>query len=215
MSISARRGAVPAVLAVVVATGFGGPTVGTAHADTPPRPPATSSCNPTVDSVYYDVTTRVTPVITDFLPVYIAEGTTGQRTETLTQVDSVATTVDNSEEFSASVGPVFAKVAFKVGFSVSNTKSSTRTNAITNTWNFNKTGYYGLYRGTRRVDGRFVKYICAQTGPTTGIWINAIRGGIGTYTTFETPEIGTVVKNCIPEPVNTVRRAAQDRLGPC
>lgn len=154
-----------------------------AHAD--PQPPASSSCNPAIDTDY-DVTAQVTPVVTDFLAVNITSGTTGQRTESLTQVDSVSTST-----------------------------SSTMSTAVTNAWSFNQPGYYELYRGTRRVDGQYVKYVCAQTGSTTGIWVNAVKGGVGTYTTYENPEIGTVVRNCVPEPAGTVRRVAQDRLGMC
>ncbi|MGA4837344.1 hypothetical protein [Streptomyces sp. G45] len=100
---------------------------------------------------------------------------------------------------------------------MSKTTSSTKTHQITDTWNFNRAGQYGLYRGTRKVEGEYVKYVCAQTGPTTGVWVNAIRdAAYGTFTTFETPEIGTVVRNCAAlEPLGTVRRAAQDRLGKC
>ncbi|MFC0844076.1 MULTISPECIES: hypothetical protein [Streptomyces] len=184
-----------------------------AHAD--PQPPASSSCNPAVDTVYYDVTAQVTPVVTDFLAVNITSGTTGQRTESLTQVDSVSTTVNQSQQISASFGGLFARVKMKVGFSVSTSTSSTTSTTVTNTWSFNQPGYYGLYRGTRRVDGQYVKYVCAQTGSTTGIWVNAVKGGVGTYTTYENPEIGTVVRNCVPEPAGTVRRVAQDRLGMC
>ncbi|MFD9791512.1 hypothetical protein ACFWXK_11250 [Streptomyces sp. NPDC059070] len=186
-----------------------------AHADPGPLPPASSSCNPAVDTVYYDATAQVTPVVTDFLAVNITPGSTGQRTESLTRVDSVTTTVNQSQQISASLGGLFARVKMKVGFSVSTTTSSTTSSTVTNTWSFNQPGYYGLYRGTRRVDGQYVKYVCAQTGSTTGVWVNAVKGGVGTYTTYENPEIGTVVRNCVPEPAGSVRRVAQDRLGVC
>lgn len=217
LTVAGRRGAMPAALLLALGlTAVGVGTAGSAHADAVPPPPASSACNPAVDSAYYDVTTAVTPVVTDFLAVNVGDGTTGQRTETLTQVNSVSTTVNNSLEISASAGPVFVKVEAKVGFSVSDTTSSTSTTTVTTTWNFTKAGYYGLYRGTRKVTGTYVKYICAQTGPATGVWMNALPGGYGTYTTFETPEIGTVVHNCAAlEPAGTVRRAAQDRLGAC
>ncbi|MFI6645787.1 hypothetical protein [Streptomyces sp. NPDC050504] len=204
--------AVPVALAAMAVVG--GLAVAPAHAA---PPPPTGNCNPTVDTMYYDVTTKVTPVITDFLAVTIAEGTTGQRTESLTQLDSVTTTVDRETEIKASAAALFAKVEARVRFSVSKTTSSTRTHQITNTWNFNRAGQYALYRGTRKVEGEYVKYVCAQTGPTTGVWVNAIRDAPhGTFTTFEAPEIGTAVRNCAAlEPLGTVRRAAQDRLGAC
>lgn len=212
-SLARGRRTVPVALAALAVVG--GLAVAPAHAA--PPPPPTGNCNPTVDTMYYDVTTKVTPVITDFLAVTIAEGTTGQRTESLTQLDSVTTTVDRETEIKASAAALFAKVEAKVRFSVSRTTSSTRTHQITNTWNFNRAGQYALYRGTRKVEGEYVKYVCAQTGPTTGVWVNAIRDAThGTFTTFESPEIGTAVRNCAAlEPLGTVRRAAQDRLGAC
>ncbi|MFD5088803.1 hypothetical protein ACFWOG_40130 [Kitasatospora sp. NPDC058406] len=142
-TVSLRRAAAPAALVLTAVTVFGALGAGSASA-TPSRPP-TASCNPNLDSVWTDVTAaQVDPVVTDFLAVNIADGTTGQRTETLTQVDSVTTQVNASTEITASTGFLFVKVSAKVGFSVQNTTSTIRTNAITSTWNFNKAGYYGL-----------------------------------------------------------------------
>ncbi|MFF3001847.1 hypothetical protein ACFVTF_03440 [Kitasatospora sp. NPDC057940] len=69
-----------------------------------------------------------------------------------------------------------------------------------------------FYRGTRRVQGEYAKFVCAQTAPTTGVWINAFPGGGGgSFTTYELPEIGSV--NCAQtEPADTLRRTAQIRL---
>ncbi|MFE6869574.1 hypothetical protein ACFVFS_23855 [Kitasatospora sp. NPDC057692] len=189
-------------------------TLGVGAADATPigRPP-TTTCNPATEPVWIEVTaSQVDPVVTDFLAVNVANGTTGQRTESLTQVDSVTTTVNRSTEITANFALLFVKVQAKVGFSVQSTTSSTTTSQITSTWNFNNPGYYGLYRGTRRVQGSWVKYLCAETGPNTGVWINALKEGVGTFTTYETPEIGTVVCT-VPEPAATLRRVAQMRLG--
>lgn len=213
-TLISRRRTVPVALAVATAV-VGGLAVVPAHAA--PPPPPTGNCNPTVNTMYYDVTTKVTPVITDFQSITIAEGSTAQQTVSLKQEDSVTTTVDRQTEITASAAALFAKVEAKVRFSVSKTTSSTKTHQITNTWNFNRAGQYALYRGTRKVEGEYVKYVCAQTGPTTGVWVNAVRDAAhGTFTTFETPEIGTAVRNCAAlEPLGTVRRAAQDRLDAC
>ncbi|MFF3001848.1 hypothetical protein ACFVTF_03445 [Kitasatospora sp. NPDC057940] len=86
-----RRTAAAAAAATIIMTllEIGGIGAGTAHAGT--RPP-TTNCNPAVDQTWLEVTSlQVDPVVTDFLAVYVAPGTTGQRTETLSRVDSVTT----------------------------------------------------------------------------------------------------------------------------
>ncbi|MFE4356908.1 MULTISPECIES: hypothetical protein [Streptomycetaceae] len=207
-----RRTATAAAAATIIMTllEIGGIGAGTAHAGA--RPP-TTSCNPAVDQTWLDVTSlQVDPVVTDFLAVYVAPGTTGQRTETLGRVDSVTTVVNRSTEISVSASVLFVKIEAKVGFSVQKTTSTTTSTTVSTTWNLNQPGYYGLYRGTRRVQGEYAKFVCAQTGPTTGVWINAFPdGGGGSFTTYELPEIGSV--NCAQtEPAGTLRRTAQIRL---
>ncbi|MFG2915171.1 hypothetical protein ACGF0D_20095 [Kitasatospora sp. NPDC048298] len=124
----------------------------------------------------------------------------------------MTTTVDNKTEITASANVLFGKVEAKVGFSVQKTTSSTRSTTVTNTWNFNDPGKYGVYRATRMVTGQYVKFICAETGPTTGIWVNSLPNGPGTFTTYEVPEIGSVAC-AYPEPAGTVRRIVQTLVG--
>ncbi|MBD0669638.1 hypothetical protein BU198_02610 [Streptomyces sp. CBMA156] len=209
---SRRRAVMPVAVALSALVSAGVLGAGTAQATPLPKPP-TTTCNPSVEPTWVDIMSyRVDPVITDYLSLYIADGTTGQRTDSLTNTDSVSTTVNNSTEIGASLSVLFVKVEAKVGFSVMKTTSTTRTSQITTTWNFNKPGKYGIYRGTRKVQGEWVKYLCAETSPTTGVWINALSGGSGSFTTFEPPEIGTV--SCTTqEPAGTLRRAVQIRVG--
>ncbi|MET8542538.1 hypothetical protein ABZW03_18055, partial [Kitasatospora sp. NPDC004799] len=197
-----------ALLAAVTSFGLAGAT--TAAAAPLPAPP-TATCTPGVDTEWTEVlSTKVEPVVTDFLAVNVADGTTGQRTETLTRVDSVTTTVNNSTTIGASAGFLFFKVSAKVGFDVQKTTSSTTTSTVSTTWYLNKPGYYGLYRGTRKVTGEWVQYTCARAG-TTGFWVNTSPGGKGSYTTYDVPELGTV--SCAAtEPAGTVRGAARQRL---
>ncbi|WP_405003280.1 hypothetical protein [Kitasatospora purpeofusca] len=180
-----------------------------AHAD-----PLPTLCNPAVDHTTtepYDL--QVTPLVTDFLIYNVAPGTTGQHTDTLTRVSSVTTTVDNRTEITATASALFAKVEVKVGFSVQKTSSSTTSQTVSDTWNLNSPGRYGLYRGTRVVTGQYVNRICAQTGPSTGIWVTT-SASPGTFTTYESPEIGSV--GCAPaQPAGTVRRAAQLLISSC
>ncbi|MFJ9950519.1 hypothetical protein [Kitasatospora sp. NPDC091207] len=203
-----RRAALTSGLAALLAVTGLGLGAAPAQADPPPNP----VCNPDRDFVWEDiVTARVEPTVTDFIAVAITPGTTGQYTRTLTEINSVSTTVNSSVEVTAEFKALFAKVSAKVGFSVSDTKSTTRSTSVTDTVNFNSPGYYGMYRGTRKVTGEWVRYLCARSGPGTGYWINTNPGGAGTYTTFDIPEQGTV--SCgWPEPAGTVRASARLRL---
>ncbi|MFD0408894.1 hypothetical protein [Kitasatospora sp. NPDC127116] len=195
------------VAALVAVTGLG---LGAAPAHADPVPP-TITCDPARD-VYWDdiVSARVEPTITDFLAVAIVPGTTGSYTKTLSEVTSVSTTVNSSVEIGTEFKAIFAKVSVKVGFSVSDSQSTTRTTTISETVNFNSPGYYGLYRGTRKVTGQWVRYVCARAG-STGYWINTSPNGPGSFTTFDVPELGTV--SCAhPETPGSLRAAARARL---
>ncbi|WP_406204494.1 hypothetical protein OH807_28925 [Kitasatospora sp. NBC_01560] len=203
-----RRAVLTSGLAALFAVTGLGLGAAPAQADPPPTP----VCNPDRDYLWEDiVSARVDPTVTDFVAVAITPGTTGQYTRTLTEINSVSTTVNNSVEVTAEFKALFAKVSAKVGFAVTDTKSSTRSTSVTDTVNFNSPGYYGMYRGTRKVTGEWVRYICARSGPGTGYWINITPGSPGTFTTFDVPEQGTV--SCAwPEPAGTLRAAARLRL---
>ncbi|MFB7379734.1 hypothetical protein ACFC6U_25735 [Kitasatospora purpeofusca] len=180
-----------------------------AHADTLP-----TLCNPTVDRTTTEpFNVQITPLVTDFLIYNVAAGTTGQHTDTLNRISSVTTTVDNRTEITATASALFAKVEVKVGFSVQKVTSSTTSTTVSDTWNLNAPGRYGLYRGTRVVTGQYVNRVCAQTGATTGLWVTTSPSP-GTFTTYEAPEIGSV--GCAPaQPAGTVRRAAQLLISSC
>ncbi|MBD0676764.1 hypothetical protein [Streptomyces sp. CBMA156] len=207
MSSRTRRTALTSGVAALVAVTGLGLGAAPAHADTTPP---TATCDPARDYLWEDISAvRVEPTVTEFLAVAIAPGTTGSYTKTLSEVDSVSTTINSSTEVSAEFKAIFAKVSVKVGFSVSSTKATTRTTTVSDTVNFNSPGYYGLYRGTRKVTGEWVRYICARSG-STGYWVSTTNGP-GTFTTFDVPEQGTVACS-FPEPAGTVRAAARARL---
>ncbi|MCE7007964.1 hypothetical protein LWC34_34855 [Kibdelosporangium philippinense] len=182
----------------------------TAQAD----PPPTRNCNPNVDTEWYDViSAQASPTVTHFRGVVITPGTTGSRTETLTRVDSVTTSINANTEFSTTIGPkLFASVTLKVGFAVQNSRSTTDTTQTAVTWNFNAPGQYGLYKGTRRVMGEWSRHICARTGNSTGVWVNTSPGGRESFVTFADIEEGTV--SCAKtEPQGSLRDAARRRIG--
>nr|BFE59722.1 hypothetical protein GCM10020063_042480 [Dactylosporangium thailandense] len=168
----------------------------------------------TVDQIWYEITAaEVNPTLTHFMSINIAAGTTGERTETLTKVNSVSTTIGASAEISTSAGAVFAKVSAKVGFSVQSTTSSTDTETTSMRWTFNQPGYYGLYKGTRAVSGTFTSFRCVrQNLPPYGVRYTVFGLGTQAYTTFDNIEVGTV--RCDEDvPAGTLRFKARLQLG--
>ncbi|WP_328954600.1 hypothetical protein [Kitasatospora purpeofusca] len=211
MSLSKRLAATAAAVTVAALVPL---TATPASATTLPTPPS-PTCNPNIEKVWDGVVTaQVDPVVTEFIGFTVAPGSTGEYEWSLARVDSVSTTVNSSREFTADFSGLFVKVGFKTSLSVITTKATTETEAIKVKRSFTEPGRYGLYRGTRKVAGQFVRYTCARTGPTTGLWINTNPNGTGTYTTFADIEFGTVV--CThPEPAGSLSALAWQRIGNC
>ncbi|MGY0233996.1 hypothetical protein [Longispora urticae] len=166
---------------------------------------------------------EVGPVLTQFMSINIAPGTTGERTETLAVMNSVTTTIGASAEFTTEVGgKLFPKVGVKVGFTVQQQKSSTTTETNTMRWNFNNPGYYGLYKGTRAASGTVNQWWCMLPERSRGpMWwpvtfpegnpdVNALRPV--PFTTFANIEAGTVT--CGESvPAGSLREKARMQLG--
>lgn len=191
---------------------------GAAHAIIPDNaPPPGTPCDPNdwpglerthtwVDSAETDL------VLTQFLAVNIAPGTTGTRTDVLTRVNEVTVMFGISTEISAATGVIFAKVSTKVGFEVQVTSASTDTSSNTMTWTFNQPGYYGLYKGTRRVVGTATTESCLPP-PITPSWQWVMKhGGALPYTTYANMEEGTI--SCdVPAPPGSLRELAKRQIG--
>lgn len=179
--------------------------------------PSFPACNAsTAGSREYIVdAAEVNPTVTHFMSINIAPGTTGERTETLSRVNSVSTTIGASTELHSEADAIFAKVAVTVGFSVQRTAASTDTETTTMRWTFNEPGYYGLYKGTRAVAGSFDTWRCVYQvlPPPYGVLQNWIRIPAPTaYTTFDSIEVGTVRCGDSPPP-GTLRLKARLQLG--
>ncbi|MFI1583766.1 hypothetical protein [Embleya sp. NPDC020630] len=183
-----------------------GVTIAPAHAD--PQ----GACNPNFTR-YYGVpeTAVVDSVITYRIAVPIAPGTTGSRTVTMTKQYTVTTQVNNSTDFTVDAKTLFGNVSTKVGFQVSDTMGSTDTTQTTETFNFLQPDYYLVYQGTRRVQGEWIKWICARTGYDTGYWLR-VGGPNGVYQSFEYPEQGVVSCSTVAPP-GSLRAKAKQELG--
>ncbi|MFF2658621.1 hypothetical protein ACFVUH_14765 [Kitasatospora sp. NPDC058032] len=191
---------------------LGGVGAATAHADTRSL---RSSCNPAVDAPWVDVIhTQVDPIVTDYLTMVVVGAGSGTRTDALPRVASVTTSVDGNPTITAAESEILLKAEAWVGFPVQKTTSSTGGSTLTTTWSYNQPDRYGLYRGTRKVLGEYVKYVCVRTGPDTGEWVSAVPGSgtTGTFITYGSVENG-IVRCARTEAAGTLRRAAQVRLG--
>ncbi|MFJ2770505.1 hypothetical protein [Streptomyces sp. NPDC087300] len=143
----------------------------------------------------YIKSTEVTPTITHFKGWYVTEGTTGTQTVTT----STQTTISVSVGLNGNVEGSFAvdaltKVGASLGLNVKVDYSSTSTESNTVTWNFGRPGYYGAYKGTKKVTGTYGSLNCNRVQQGDGTWaLKWIEGPDGgNFTTFTTLEEGAV-----------------------
>lgn len=205
---SVARGAV--VVTAIASAAFAVPQA--AHAIVgPPK----GWCGPTtVGQRWADVdSAEVNPTLTHFASFRVSEGTTGTYSQTLSHVHTVTTTFNSSVEITSEMSAWIAKVQVKVGFSVEVSTSNTGTESTTMTWTFNQPGYYGLYKGTRAVSGRIFVWVCRHTGLSYVTMRDLSVGGFegAAYTTYSTPEMGTIRCEDTPAP-GTLWFVAQTHL---
>ncbi|MFH8472877.1 hypothetical protein [Streptomyces sp. NPDC018000] len=143
----------------------------------------------------YIKTTEVSPTITHFKGWYVTEGTTGNQTiSTSTQTTiSVSVGLNGNVEGSFAV-ETLGKVGASLGLNVKVDYSSTSSESNSVTWNFNQPGYYGVYKGTKKVTGTYGSLNCNRVQQGDGSWaLKWIEGpGSGSFTTYTTLEEGAV-----------------------
>ncbi|RST11379.1 hypothetical protein E2C00_19395 [Streptomyces sp. WAC05374] len=143
----------------------------------------------------YIKTTEVTPEITHFKGWYVTQGTTGYQSVTT----STQTTISVSVGLNGNVQGSFAvetlgTVGASLGLNVQVNYSSTSSESNTVTWNFSRPGYYGVYKGTKKVTGTYGSLNCNRSQQGDGSWaLRWIEGpGSGSFTTYTTLEEGAV-----------------------
>ncbi|MBO2444298.1 hypothetical protein [Actinomadura nitritigenes] len=157
---------------------------------------------------------EVSPTITHFTGWYVTQGTTGTQTVTT----STQTTISVSVGFNGSVQGSFATEALgmvgaSAGLNVQVNYSSTSTASQSITWNFREPGYYGLYKGTKKVTGTYGSLNCNRVQLDDGTYaLKWIEGpDSGSYTTYTTLEEGAVrCQDTVP--ANSIMRKAQELL---
>ncbi|MER5363342.1 hypothetical protein [Streptomyces sp. NPDC002785] len=181
---------------------------------TAPRPGDTCTAADLGTRHPYIKTTEVSPTITHFKGWYVTEGTTGTQTvSTSTQTTiSVSVGLNGNVEGSFAV-ETLGKVGASLGLNVKVDYSSTSSESNSVTWNFNQPGYYGAYKGTKKVTGTYGSLNCNRVQQGDGSWaLKWIEGpGSGSFTTYTTLEEGAV--RCQDEvPAGSIMAKAQGLL---
>lgn len=162
----------------------------------------------------YIRTSEVVPTITHFTGWYVTDGSTGTQTVNT----SVQTTISVSVGLTGNVEGSFAvetlgTVGASLGLNVQVNYTSTSSASTSVTWNFGNPGYYGLYKGTKKVTGTYGSLNCNRVQQDDGSWaLKWIEGSdTGSYTTYTALEEGAV--RCEDSvPANSIMRKAQDLL---
>ncbi|MEU3778544.1 hypothetical protein AB0F11_36155 [Streptomyces sp. NPDC032472] len=159
-------------------------------------------------------TTEVTPTITHFKGWYVTQGSTGSHTVTT----STQTTISVSVGLNGTVQGSFAaealgSVGASLGLNVQVNYSSTSSESNSVSWNFFEPGYYGLYKGTKKVTGTYSSLNCNRIQQGDGSWALKWTEGpdSGSYTTYTALEEGAV--RCEDKvPTNSIMAKAQGLL---
>jgi hypothetical protein len=204
-------------LAVAVAIAAGGLVATTAPARAAaadPTPGAACTKDDLGKRIGWPETAVVEPVITHFKAYFVTAGSTGQQVVTLTVAQVVTVTVLREKQINGEFGPLLLfKVAAMAKFSVTTSTASTNSATETITWNFNQPGYYGVYKGVRKVSGQLSTLNCSRVAKPDGTFATEwVRRPGGEYTTWGRAEEG-VVRCEDTVPANSVLRAAQKELG--
>ncbi|MFG2541850.1 hypothetical protein ACGFOM_05415 [Streptomyces sp. NPDC048594] len=143
----------------------------------------------------YIKTTEVSPTITHFKGWYVTEGTTGQQTVSTDTTTVIAVSVGLNDTIETSFAvEALSNVKATVGLDVKLEYTSTSKESNSVTWNLTQPGYYGFYKGTKKVTGTYGSLNCNRAQQDDGSWaLEWTEGpGGGSFTTFTTLEEGAV-----------------------
>ncbi|WP_225986961.1 hypothetical protein [Streptomyces spectabilis] len=143
----------------------------------------------------YIKTTEVSPTITHFKGWFVTEGTTGNQTVTTSTQTTISVSVGLNNNIEGSFAPeTLGKAGTSVGLNVKVEYASTSTESNSVTWHFGQPGYYGVYKGTKKVTGTYGSLNCNRVQQGDGSWaLKWIEGPDGgNFTTYTTLEEGAV-----------------------
>ncbi|MFE9411572.1 hypothetical protein ACFYN0_22725 [Streptomyces sp. NPDC006704] len=211
-----------AASAAVVTVGLAVSPAAAAPTAPPTTPAASAPAEPGGACTAADLGTRhpyiksseVTPTITHFKGWYVTSGSTGTQTVNTSVQTTISVTVGVTGNVEGGFGvETLGKVGASLGLNVQVNYTSTSSASTSVTWNFTNPGYYGLYKGTKKVTGTYGSLNCNRVQQGDGSWaLKWVEGAdSGSYTTFTTLEEGAV--RCEDKvPANSIMRKAQDLL---
>ncbi|MFI8451562.1 hypothetical protein [Streptomyces erythrochromogenes] len=158
--------------------------------------------------------TEVAPTITHFKGWYVTAGSTGYQNVTTSTQTTVSVSVGLNGEIKGDFAvEALGSVGAMLGLNVQVNYSSTSSESTSVSWNFNDPGYYGVYKGTKKVTGTYGSLNCNRVRQGDGSWaLKWIEGpDSGSYTTYTALEEGAV--RCEDKvPANSIMRKAQGLL---
>ncbi|MFF3722243.1 hypothetical protein ACFYYM_07675 [Streptomyces erythrochromogenes] len=158
--------------------------------------------------------TEVAPTITHFKGWYVTAGSTGYQNVTTSTQTTVSVSVGLNGEIKGDFAvEALGSVGAMLGLNVQVNYSSTSSESTSVSWNFNDPGYYGVYKGTKKVTGTYGSLNCNRVQQGDGSWtLKWIEGpDSGSYTTYTALEEGAV--RCEDKvPANSIMRKAQGLL---
>ncbi|MGW3326307.1 hypothetical protein [Streptomyces virginiae] len=158
--------------------------------------------------------TEVAPTITHFKGWYVTAGSTGYQNVTTSTQSTISVSVGLNGEIKGDFAvEALGTVGAMLGLNVQVNYSSTSSESTSVSWNFNDPGYYGVYKGTKKVTGTYGSLNCNRVQQGDGSWaLKWIEGpDSGSYTTYTTLEEGAV--RCEDKvPANSIMRKAQGLL---
>ncbi|MFI8943229.1 hypothetical protein [Streptomyces syringium] len=158
--------------------------------------------------------TEVAPTITHFKGWYVTQGSTGYQNVTTSTQTTIAVSVGLNGAIKGDFAvEALGTVGAMLGLNVQVNYSSTSSESTSVSWNFNDPGYYGVYKGTKKVTGTYGSLNCNRVQQGDGSWgLKWIEGpDSGSYTTYTTLEEGAV--RCEDKvPANSIMRKAQALL---
>lgn len=156
----------------------------------------------------------VVPTVTHFKTFFVTAGTTGSQVITLENSTVITVEVGTTTQITAQFGiSALSFVGAFVNRTVKTSTASTDKEVQQITWNFLAPGYYGLFKGTRKISGEYGSINCDRVDKGGGVfateWVE--RPG-GSYTTYSVMEEGAIRCEDVV-PANSVMRLAQIQLG--
>ncbi|WP_399939698.1 hypothetical protein ACGH52_14830 [Streptomyces sp. BBFR25] len=187
--------ATAAASAVTVVSLAASPVAAAPAATTAPRPGDSCTAADLGTRHPYIKTTEVSPTITHFKGWYVTEGTTGQQTVSTDTTTVIAVSVGLNDTIETGFAvEALSEVKATVGLDVKLSYTSTSVESNSVTWNLTQPGYYGFYKGTKKVTGTYGSLNCNRAQQDDGSWaLEWTEGpGSGSFTTFTTLEEGAV-----------------------